>query len=403
MRATVERKALLGELKLAKRLIGAGATLPVLANVLLQVHEGGGLTVTATDLDCTYVGQVPEARVQVEVADKAAARPEAGAVTVPAVRLLNLVKDADSETVRLEADGEEVTVTAGALAVKLIGIPFEEYPALPKAPKDAATFTPQALVDLAARTLYCTSRDETRPSLNGLHMAFGEAQVEACATDGHRMAVAHVAVKSNGLAGAEAIVMPKALDLAVRLCQAEIKRARKAKEDPAPVTFGCSGKGAQGYGGPVVSFCIAGAVVLCRALEGPYPKYRQVIPKDNDGRATFDRATLAAAVKRAANLADRETNQVRLEIGRKNARLVVSTPDVGETCETVPCKAPGDKFSPRFSVGYNAVYLGQALAHVPGGESVTFALGPSVQAAVLTADGGPDGDLALLMPLRLNS
>ena len=151
-----------------------------------------------------------------------------------------------------------------------------------------------------------------------------------------------------------------------------------------------------GFSDTLVGFQINQSVIVARAIEGPFPNYQQVIPKDNDQLVTFNRIEFSDAVKRAVLLTDKETHRLRIEIRRKTAKLVVSTSDVGETVEKVSCVSVGELFTP-FVMSFNAKHLLEILTHLPDSEEIKLALSTPVTAAIFTTK---DNDLSLLMPLR---
>lgn len=149
-----------------------------------------------------------------------------------------------------------------------------------------------------------------------------------------------------------------------------------------------------------VAFFIGSTTINSRLLEGPFPNYRQVIPKDNDKELVLERECLMSAVRRVAVLADTLTHQVRMTLTTKKVELVVSTPDVGEAREEIP----GTFNAESMEVGYNANYLLDVLKHMDS-EDIRFMLGTAVGAAVVSAVEETEGEeyVCLLMPLRLTS
>jgi DNA polymerase-3 subunit beta len=179
------------------------------------------------------------------------------------------------------------------------------------------------------------------------------------------------------------IVPPKALSHAVRIVGAEANGGVKVSVHENHVAF-----------------FIGSTTINSRLLEGPFPNYRQVIPKDNDKEFVADREELMSAVRRVAVLSDTLTHQVRFNLSKKKVELSVSTPDVGEAKEEIPGSFSSDKME----VGYNANYLLDILKHIDAKE-VKFLLGTPVGAAVVSALKEEDSEeyRCLIMPLRLTS
>lgn len=370
MKFTIARQDLDKAIQRVLAVVSPKTTLPVLGNFLVEADaKAKQIALTATDLDMTVTTRVD------------AAVEEGGGITMPAKRFAEIVRELGAQDVAVSVEGEEIGIRCGKGNFRIVGIAPEEFPTLPKSdpasafPLDAAMFT--RMVDKVA---FCASKDETRPSLNGAYWEFAADCMTMTATDGHRLATFKAAGKYKALAGKSMIVPPKALAQAARVVGAEAGAQSSVSLHENHVTF-----------------FIGSTTINSRLLEGPFPNYRQVIPKDNDKELVVDRDELAAAVRRVAVLADTLTHQVRLTISRKKIDLVVSTPDVGEAREEIPGRFAADKMD----VGYNATYLLEVLKHIDSDE-VRFLFGSPVGAAVVTGTGGDGAQehVCLLMPLR---
>jgi DNA polymerase-3 subunit beta len=348
-------------------------TLPVLANFLVRADEkSGAITLTATDLDTTVTTTAP------------ASVGKGGGVTLPAKRVAEIVRELGTADVQLGAEDEDVSLVSGKSKFKIKGIPTEEFPSLPKSDRASAYAVDAAQFSrMIEKVSFCTSKDETRPSLNGAFWEFTAETMGMTATDGHRLAAFKTAGKFKALAGKNMIVPPKALAHAVRIVSSE-------GADTVEISVHENH----------VAFFIGETTIDSRLLEGPFPNYRQVIPKDNDKELVVGREELSKAVRRVAVLADALTHQVRLTLSKKKVELVVSTPDVGEAREEIPGRFGGDSME----VGYNANYLLDVLKHMDG-DDVRFLLGTPVGAAVVNALEETEDEeyMCLLMPLRLTS
>ncbi len=373
MKFSIGRQDLEKAIQRVLAVVSPKTTLPVLANFLLEAEpKSNSIALTATDLDMT-VTTGAEADVDV-----------AGSVTLPAKRFAEIVRELGTEIVEVSAEGEEISIRSGKSKFKIVGIPTEEFPTLPKSdPASVFSVDARMLGRMVDKVSFCTSKDETRPSLNGACWEFAADSMGMTATDGHRLATFRVKGKYKPLAGKTMIVPPKALSHVVRIISAENEEAVKVsvKENH-------------------VAFFIGTTVINSRLLEGPFPNYKQVIPSDNDKELVVGRSELMSAVRRVAVLADVMTHQVRLTLTKKKVQLVVSTPDVGEAKEEIAGAFSAEKFE----VGYNANYLLEVLKHIDG-EDVLFLLGSPVGAAVVkVADEADDEEyICLLMPLRLST
>ncbi len=347
-------------------------TLPVLANFLLKADEKSNtISMTATDLDMTVTTSTG---AEVE---------EGGGITLPAKRFAEIVRALGDADVSVAVDDEEISIRSGKSNFRIVGIPTEEFPTLPKSdPAEAFDIDAELLTRMIEKVSFCVSKDETRPSLNGAYWEFGDGTMSMTATDGHRLATFSVKGEFKKQAGKDMIVPPKALTHAVRIIGAEGGEGVKVAAHENHVAF-----------------FIENTTINSRLLEGPFPNYRQVIPKDNEKELLVGRDDITNAVRRVAVLSDTLTHQVKLAIGKKKLDLTVSTPDVGEAKEELPCRFDSEKME----VGYNANYLLDVLKHLDG-DNVRFMLGSEVGAAVVSSAEPAEGEehTCLLMPLRLN-
>jgi len=373
MRFSIPRQSLDKAIQRVLAVVSPKTTLPVLANFLLEANEKEKkIFLTATDLDMT-VTTGADATVE-----------EGGSATLPAKRFAEIVRELGDTDVTLSAEAEEIAIKAGKSKFKIVGIPTEEFPSLPKSERASAFSVDSAtLARMVDKVSFCTSKDETRPSLNGAIWEFAADHMGMTATDGHRLATFKTSGDFKALAGKNMIVPPKALGHAVRIISAEGGKVVSVSVHENHVTF-----------------FIGSTTINSRLLEGPFPNYRQVIPKDNDKELVLERESLMSAVRRVAVLADTLTHQVRMTLTKKKVELIVSTPDVGEAREEVA----GTFNAESMEVGYNANYLLDVLKHMDS-KDIRFMLGTAVGAAVVSAVEETEGEeyVCLLMPLRLTS
>ena len=373
MRFSIARQNLDKGIQRVLAVISPKTTLPVLANFLVRADEKRkSVSLTATDLDMTVTTSV-DATVE-----------EGGGVTLPAKRFAEIVRELGDADMEVSVDGEEISIRSGRSKFKIVGIPEEEFPTLPKSdPASAFSVDASTLAGMVDKVSFCISRDETRPSLNGAYWEFSGGSMSLTATDGHRLATIEAQGDFKVPAGKNLIVPPKALGHVVRIIGAEGGDTVKVAVHENHLTF-----------------FIGTTTIDSRLLEGPFPNYAQVIPKDNDKTLVVSRDELMSAVRRVAVLSDTLTHQVRMTLSKKKIELVVSTPDVGEAKEVVPGAFDGEKME----VGYNANYLLDVLKHIES-EDIRFLLGGPVGAAIVKGVDEKEGEeyLCLLMPLRLST
>ena len=366
MRFTITREKLQEGLAAVTPAVPSKTTLPVLANLLIQTTDKG-IRISGTDLDIAVSTEV--------TADVEAV----GAITIPARKLSEIARELPAAPVRLSATGDQrVTLECGRSKFKLLGLPKSEFPSFPAINFDKALKIPSGdLQKLIGHTAFAASTEESRPILNGVLWELRPDAMRMVATNGHRLAKMEVPV--SGAKKADLIIPPKALE--------QIRRLFAAEEELEVA----QGENHLGFRSPFTS-------VYTRLIEGPYPSYDQVIPKDNDKVATLDRAALVGALKRMSVVASDQTHRIRLSFNTGMLKFSVSTPDLGEAQDEMPIRYDGD----RMDIGFNAAYLLEILRYMPTDE-VRMTFRAPERASTLEPDGWSDPAkyLCLLMPLRL--
>jgi DNA polymerase-3 subunit beta len=367
MKFTITRERLQEGLLAVANAVPSKTTLPVLSNILVEAIEGG-IRLSGTDLDIAVSTVVP-AEVDTE-----------GAVTLPARKLVEIVRELPSAAIRVAAAGEQrVNLECGRSRFKLLGIPRDEFPTFPGVKFEGAWNVASAdLQKLIAHVAFAASTEESRPILNGVLWELRKDQMRMVATNGHRLARMDVAVSGSTESG-DFIVPPKALDQIRRLFGSadEIEIARSENH----LGFRCG----QTY-------------VYTRLIEGPYPNYEQVIPRDNDRVAILDKQALASTLRRVGVVASDQTHRVRLGFSGGNVKFTVSTPDLGEAHDEMAASYDGEPLE----IGFNANYLLEILKFMPTDE-VRVTMKAPERAATLEPAGwdDPASYLCLVMPLRL--
>jgi DNA polymerase-3 subunit beta len=307
---------------------------------------------------------------------------EPGSLTVPAKKLQELARELPEHPVRLSTKGDRLELTCGRAAFRLNGMPRDEFPTFP-----AVDFSSSwrvmggTLHELIRQTSFAVSSEESRPILNGVLWQLGEDQMRMVATNGHRLARMTVAVQAPGAPRTDLIVPPKALAQVERLFAAddEVEVARSENH---------------------IGFRKEGTQVYTRLIEGPYPNYEQVIPKDNDKFAVAGRNTLTQALRRMAVVASDQTHRVRLSFTTNTLRFAVETPDLGEAHEDLEVEYGGEPME----IGFNANYLLEVLRYMPA-EDIKLTFKAPERAATIepvSREDQPVPDyLCLVMPLRL--
>lgn len=367
MKFTITREKLQEGLVAVAASVPAKTTLPVLANILVEATKDG-VRFSATDLDIAVSTVIP-AEVDAE-----------GAVTLPARKLVEIVRELPSGGVRVTGTGEQrVQLECGRTKFKLLGISKDEFPRFPQVKFDKPwTVNSGDLQKLIGHVAFAASVEESRPILNGVLWELRPERMRMVATNGHRLAKMDIAA-AGGRESADLIVPPKALEQIRRL-------------------FGPSEEIALAKSENHLGFRSDQTAVFTRLIEGPYPNYEQVIPRENDKVATVDRQALAAALRRVGVVASDQTHRVRLTFAAGVAKFSVSTPDLGEAHDEIALTYEGDPLE----IGFNANYLLEVLKYMPTDE-VRLTFKAPERAATVEPVGWDENAsyLCLVMPLRL--
>ena len=368
MRFTISREKLQEGLAAVASAVPSKTTLPVLANLLVQTTEKG-IRISGTDLDIAISTEV--------TADVEAA----GAITIPARKLSEIARELPPAPVKISAAGDQrITLECGRSKFKLLGLPKSEFPSFPAVKFEKALRIPSGdLQKLISHTAFAASTEESRPILNGVLWELRPEHMRMVATNGHRLAKMDVPVKMASAPSSDLIIPPKALE--------QIRRLFPAEEELEVA----QGENHLGFRSPFTA-------VYTRLIEGPYPSYDQVIPRDNDKYAIIDKVAFTGALKRMSVVASDQTHRIRLSFNSGMLKFSVSTPDLGEAQDELPVRYNGDPLD----IGFNAAYLLEILRYMPT-EEIRLTFKAPERAATIEPEGWSDPAtyLCLLMPLRL--
>lgn len=366
MNFTITRQNLHNGLAAVSASIPSKTTLPVLSNILFEA-DGDGVWMSGTDLDVAVRVRVP------------ADVKEPGTLTAPGKKLQEITRELPDQAVDVSTRGDQIELRCGRSHFKLNGLPAEEFPKLAEVDfSTGLTVTGKDLNRLIHHTSFAVSTEESRPILNGVLWELRAGEMRMVATNGHRLARMSVTVEDTGTTSADFIVPPAALQQVQRLF----------KDDDA-LNVARSGNH--------LGFKSERTEVYTRLIEGSYPNYEQVIPKDNDKIATVPKKSLESAVRRMAVVASDQTHRIRLKFEPGRVHLNVLTPDLGEGHDELEIGYDSEELE----IGFNANYLLEVLKYMPSDE-VDIAFKAPERAATIVPTGDNDADyLCLVMPLRL--
>jgi DNA polymerase III subunit beta len=366
MKFSITREKLQEGLAAVAGSIPVRTTLPVLSNLLLETEEDA-VRLSGTDLDTAVSIRVP------------AEVTEQGSITAPAKKLQEIAREMPPAPVSISAQGDAITITAGRSRFRLNGLPRDEFPAFPSVPFESSwKLSGRELHQLISHVAFAVSTEETRPILNGVYWELADSEMRMVATNGHRLAKM-ILPREGDAGGGELIVHPRALAQVQKLFSGDVEVEVARSENH----LGFRGDGVQ---------------IFTRLIEGPYPNYEQVIPKDNDKTLIVEKAALTSAIRRMAIVASDQTHRIRMSLGGPMMKFSVQTPDLGEAAEELPVEFDGDPLE----IGFNANYLLELLRYMPTSE-VKMTFKAPERAATMEPVGNEDTPelLCLVMPLRL--
>ena len=374
MKLTISKNELQRGLSRIQSIVEKRNSMPILANVLLEASgkgDAGSLRLAATDLEVGIQGQY-EAKIKKE-----------GGLTVSARKFFEIVRELPDEPVELEATKNSfLSIRCARVNFTLAGTAAEEYPTLPSfAPEKTVPVQAAVLATMIERTMYSASLDETRYNLNGVHLEVLEdsGKIRMVATDGHRLASVdrNLGEVTDGLLGG--VIIP-------RKGLAELKRLVD-EDDADEIELAFEGNSGLAKKGSVA--------LVMRLIEGEFPNYSQVVPKNVTRRVTIPAEDLAHALRRVALLSSERSRAIKFELGDHKLSISSNNPDLGEASEELDVDYDGEALS----IGFNARYLLDVLGALRAKE-VTLGFQDDLSPAEIIPTDDPE-TLAVVMPMRI--
>lgn len=363
MKFRISKEAFLDGLQKVQHVVSSRTTLPILSNVLL-VAKDGRLKFTTTDLDVGITGSV-EAQVDKD-----------GATTLPAKRLLSIVRELPASEVEVSVDSKNhASIRSGPSFFKIIGLGETEFPPLPDFSSAKEFRIPHSVLrDGLRKTAYAISTDETRYVLNGIFASFRDGKLTLVATDGRRLAMVDSDLEFPASHETDVIIPTKAVNELQRL-------------------LGDAGEVVVKLSESQISFSVGDSLLCSKLIEGNYPNYRQVIPGDSNERVIFSREGLLETVRRVSLLSSDKSNSVKLVFSENRVEVTANSPDVGEAQETIDVVYQG----PAMQIAFNPEFLMAPLRNLES-EQIYLDLIDEMSPGVLRIEGT---FLYVLMPMRV--
>lgn len=365
MKFSIPKEAFLEELQLLQGIVEKRNTMPILANILMNVSVSD-IELTGTDLEVglrTHLG---------------AAIEKAGAITVNGKKIFEIVKSLpEGLTVEVERIDDNIEIKAGESEFKILCLPKEDYPQVPE-PKfeKGIQLALKDLKDMIDRVYFAITQEQ-RYYLNGAQLSLKNRQIELVSTDGHRLSYTKKA--QDGLKLDQ--------DISVIVAKKTLNEIRKFEDET--VEFDLDENN--------LFFKVGPRTLISRIIDSKFPNYQAVIPKDNPGRLTVSREELANAIRRVSLLSAERSKGIKFTIEKNRMRLFSSNPEIGEARDQLAVEYKGQDLE----IGFNAQYLLDFLTAVSS-DRVVFEI-KDENSAVLLKPEAEEGitNIYVLMPMKI--
>jgi DNA polymerase-3 subunit beta len=366
MKLSVARSELLDSLAVAGKGLSARSTLPILSGILISASSDDGALLQATDLE-----------VSVRTGMTALVEREGQAV-LPGKLLTEIARNLPEASVSIDVEGDRAHIACEQASFTVKALPAQDFPKFPEVDPDLTVeMKGSSLGKMVRQVAKAVSRDETRAILTGILMVVDGPSARMVATDSYRLAVKDLVIDAPAAQEIEVVVPGRALE----------ETARMAGDDSS-VSIGVAEN--------QIVFTFDGTEFVTRRIEGQFPNYQQLIPKETTTKVKLSTDELQGAVKRVALMAVHNSPlRVSVKPGDKTLSLSAATQDVGDASEDMLVEAEGEDVEIAFNHGFLMDGLASAEA-----EEVTLEIHSPLKPGVIKASG--EGELTyLLMPVRL--
>ena len=374
MKLKADRATLLKALAHIQSVAEKRNTIPILANVLIAAKQGR-LSLTATDMEIAVVEEI-DASVSRE-----------GATTAPAAVLYEIVRKLPEDAaIEFDHSGGDapLALRAGRFATSLNVLAIEDFPSMTAGSLPHLFRMPTSVLrGLIDRTRFAISTEETRYYLNGIYLHVTEtgsgAVLRAAATDGHRLARVEADLP-HGAAGMPGVIVP-------RKTIGELRKLLDEAAEEVEVSLSDTR----------IQFVVGSVTLTSKLIDGTFPEYERVIPRDNDRILRVGKKDFSDAVSRVAAISQERSRPVKLSIERNLLTLSAASPDQGTAKEELD-EGRVSYDAPPLEIGFQARYLNDITDQID--KDVEFAFSDSAAPTVVRDAGNPQA-LYVLMPMRV--
>jgi DNA polymerase-3 subunit beta len=373
MKFIISSTLLLKNLQAILGVINTNNTLPILDDFLFELHDHS-ITITSSDLETTM-----RVIITPDMSE------ETGSIAIPAKILVETLKTFPDIPVSfsINPDTLMIEISAGEGKYKLSGHKCEEYPRTPSLEDTTSITIDSHLMSQAInKTLFATGNDELRMVLSGVFCELSPDDVTFVATDAHKL----VKYKRTDLKSADSasfILPKKPLNL--------LKNILSSQDVQVTIEYNKTN----------AFFSFSNIHLICRLIDGKYPNYDAVIPKENPNKLTIDRHALLTSIRRVSIFANQSTHQIRFKVSGQE--LILSAEDIdfsNEAKERLNCSYHGEDME----IGFNSKFLLEMLSNIET-EEISLEMSAPNRAGILTPLNNENKDediLMLVMPVMLN-
>jgi DNA polymerase-3 subunit beta len=355
--------------------VASRSTMPILSNVLIEAEEGH-ISLTTTNLDLGI-----RCRIKAEVIDT-------GSITLPVRKLATIVKELPVNEVFLEtSEKNQAKITSGGSLFKIMGISSEEFPPLPTFEnRKVFELSQDEIVNMLKSVSYAQSTDENRYILNGVYFNFADEKLTLVATDGRRLGLTGLDLEVSEENAGSLILPAKTVAELERLMGKGEKVNIAFNDRQAAFEIGLDEAGDSGL--------VDHLYLVSKIVEGNYPNYRQVIPKETEHRVKIERELMLECVNRAALVTSDKSNSVKIKISKNLLEISGQSSEYGESHESMAIAYDG----PEVQVAFNPQFLMEPLKALNKDE-VFFEFKDELSPGLFKT---LDNFICVIMPLRLN-
>ncbi|WP_456379062.1 DNA polymerase III subunit beta [Lutibacter sp.] len=371
MKFIVSSSQLLKQLQVLGGVINNSNTLPILDNFLFELNQNE-LKISASDLETTM-----STTISVESDSE-------GSAAISARLLLDTLKTFPNQPLTFKTEDNTIEISSSQGKYDMAYFDGSEFPKAVSIESPSSTIIPGAILATAiSKTIFAAGNDDLRPVMSGVFFQFATDSLTFVATDAHKLVkYARTDVVANE--AAEFIMPKKPLNL--------LKSILGSSDSDVTIE----------YNDANAKFTFDNVVLVCRLIDGKYPNYEAVIPKENPNKLTVDRGTFLNSVKRVSIFSSKTTHQIRLKMA--GTELNISAEDVdysNKAEERLVCEYQGDDLQ----IGFNSRFLSEMLSNLTSNEILIEMSLPNRAGILTPIDGVEEGEYItmLVMPVMLNS